>query len=63
MGDQTKLTEHMLTCIEQKVCNISCNHPCQKMNFKEYYVKIDPPVWITADFECMHIPVDDYQFG
>ena len=28
-GDQTKLEEHMLRCIEQKVCNISYMHPNQ----------------------------------
>ena len=28
--DQIKLEEHMLRCIEQKVCNISYMHPSQK---------------------------------
>ena len=30
-GNQTKLEEHMLRCIEQNVCNISCMHPNQKL--------------------------------
>ena len=30
-GDQTKFEEHMLRCIEPKVCNISYMHPIQKI--------------------------------
>ena len=58
-GDQTKLEEHMLRCIEQKVCNISYMHPNQKINFNDWYMKIDPALWIAADFECMNIPIID----
>ena len=32
-GDQTKLEEHLLRCIEQKVWNISYMNPNQKINF------------------------------
>ena len=56
-GDQTKLEEHMLRCIEQKVCNISYMNPNQKIKFNDWYMKIDPPIWIAADFECMNIPI------
>ena len=57
--NQSKLEEHMLRCLEQKVCNISCMHPNQKIKFKDWYMKIDPPMWIAADFECMNIPIND----
>ena len=58
-GDQRKLEEHMLRCIEQKVCNISYMQPNQKIKFNDWYMKIDPSMWIAADFECMNIPVID----
>ena len=58
-GDQTKLKEHMLRCIEQKVCNISYMQPNQKIKFNDWYMKIDPPMWIAADFECMNIPINN----
>ena len=58
-GDQTKLEEHMFRCIEQKVCNISYMQPNQKIKFKDWYTKINPPMWIAADFECMNIPIND----
>ena len=49
----------MLRCIEQKVCNISYMQPNQKIKFSDWYMKIDPPMWIAADFECMNIPIND----
>ena len=58
-GDQTKLEEHLLRCIEQKVCNISYMQPSQKIKFIDWYMKIDPPMWIAADFECKNIPIND----
>ena len=58
-GNQTKLEEHMLRCIEQKVCNISYMHPNRKIKCNDWYMKIDPPIWISADFECMNIPIKD----
>ena len=58
-GDQSKLEEHMLRCIEQKVCNISYMHPNQKIKLNDWYMKIDPPMWIAAGFECMNIPIND----
>ena len=58
-GDQTKVGEHMLGCIEQKVCNISYMHPKQKIKFTDWYLRIDPPMWSAADFECMNIPIID----
>ena len=58
-GDQTKLEEHVLRCIEQKVCNISYMQPNQKIKFNDWYMKIDPPKWIAVDFECMNIPINN----
>ena len=34
-------------------------HPNQKLKFYDWYMKIDPPMWIAADFECMSIPIID----
>ena len=31
--------------------------PSQKINFIDWYMKIDPPMWMAADFECMNIPI------
>ena len=60
-GDQTKFEEHMLRCIEQKVCIISYMHPNQKIKLNDWYMKIDPPMWIAADFdfECMSLPINN----
>ena len=58
-GDQTKLEEHMLRCIEQKVCNISYMQPSQTIKFNDCYMKLEPPMWIAADFECLNIPIND----
>ena len=33
--------------------------PNQKIKFNDWYMKIDPPMWIAADFECMNIPIND----
>ena len=34
-------------------------HPNQKVKFNEWYMKIDPPMWIATVFECMNIPFID----
>ena len=49
----------MLRCIEQKVCNLSNMHPNQKINFNDWYMKIDPPMWMAADFGCKNILIND----
>ena len=46
----------MLRCIERKVCNISYMNPNQKIKFNDWYMKIDPPMWMAAEFECLNIP-------
>ena len=46
----------MLRCIEQKVCNISFMHPNQKIKFNDWYMKIDPPIWIAAEYEFLNFP-------
>ena len=33
--------------------------PNQKIKFNDWFMKIDPPMWIAADFECMNIPIND----
>ena len=57
-GDQSKLEEHMLRCIEQKVCKISYMQQNQKIKFNDWFMKIDPPTWLAADFECMNLPIN-----
>ena len=34
-------------------------NPNQKIKFNDWYMKIDPPMWIAADFECMKTPIND----
>ena len=34
-------------------------HPNQKIKLNDWYMKIDPPMWIAADFECMNFLVND----
>ena len=34
-------------------------HPNQKITFNDWYMKIDPPKWIAADFESMNIPINN----
>ena len=58
-GDQIKLEEHMIGCIEQKVCNITYKHPNQKIKFNDWYIKIDPKIRMAADFECMNLFIND----
>ena len=45
--------------MQQKVCNISYMPPNQKIKFTDWYLKLDPPVWMAADFECMNVPIND----
>ena len=33
--------------------------PNQKIKFIEWYMKIDPPMWIAANFECVNLPIND----
>ena len=49
----------MLRCIEEKVCNISYRHPKQKIKYNDWYMKIDPPMWMAADFACMNVLIND----
>ena len=34
-------------------------HPKRKIKFNDWYIKIDPPKWMAADFEGMNIPIID----
>ena len=34
-------------------------HPNQKIKFNDWYMKIDPPMWMAADFECMNVLIND----
>ena len=31
----------------------------QKIKFNDWYMKINPPMWIAGDFECMNLPIND----
>ena len=46
----------MLRCVEQDVSNISYMHQNQKIKIKN--MKIDTPIWMAADFECMNALVE-----
>ena len=43
----------------KKFCNISYMHPSHRMKFKDWYMKIDPPMWMAAGFECMNVLITD----
>ena len=45
--------------LNKKFFSISYMNPNKKTNFNDRFMKIDPPIWITADFNCRNIPVDD----
>ena len=34
-------------------------HLNEKIKFNGWYTKIDPPIWMVADFECMNVLVND----
>ena len=34
-------------------------HPNRKIKLKDWYMKIDPPMWMAADFECMIVLIND----
>ena len=34
-------------------------HPKQRIKFIDWYIKIDPPRCMAADFECMNVLVND----
>ena len=36
-------------------------NPNKKTKSNDWYMKIDPPIWITADFDCSNKPVNDPQ--
>ena len=50
-GNQSKNEENLSRCIEQEVCNVFYMHLNQKIKFNDNYMKIEPPMWIAADFE------------
>ena len=56
-GDQTRLEEHYVSCTEKKLCNTSCMHMKLNVIFKDWFMEIDPPLWIAANFECGNLPV------
>ena len=34
-------------------------HPNQKIKFNDWYMKIDPPNWMAADYKCMNVLIND----
>ena len=34
-------------------------HPNQKIKFNDWYMKIDPPLWKAANFQCMNVLIND----
>ena len=41
---------------EQEICKISYTKSNKKIKIIQWCMKMDPPFWITADFECWTIP-------
>ena len=37
-------------------------HPNQKIKFIDWYLKKDPPMLISADFECMIVPMQTVEY-
>ena len=33
-------------------------HLNEKIKFNDWYLKMDPPIWVTANFECMNEPLE-----
>ena len=56
-GYQSKVKKHFLRCFEQEVCNMSNFRPDKKLKNIDYSMKINPSMWIAADFGCMNVPV------
>ena len=61
-ADQTSFQRHMLRCFEQEVFNIISKHPNQKVTINDWFMKLEPPMWIVAGFECMNVPVCNANF-
>ena len=58
-GNQPQLENRLIRCNKQENCNLSFMSPDTEMKFTGWWMKIDPPMWIDADFECSNVPVDD----
>ena len=60
-GGQSQLQNLMTRCMEQKTSNLSYMAPDNEMIFKDWYMKNDPPMWISFDSEGSSVPVHDPQ--
>ena len=61
MRKLSKDEKHFARCFERKLCNLSSIDSGKKIKLIDWYMKIDPPMWVDANFECMNQPVDDPQ--
>ena len=55
MAIKKKIGEYMLRSFEQEVCNLSIMHSNQNKKIIYWYMKIDPTMWIAADFEWTNV--------
>ena len=53
--NQSKLEEKKSRCIEQDVCNVLYTHLKKTLNFNDWCMITETPMWINGDFECMNI--------
>ena len=58
ISSQPVLIDHIERCINQKPTNIKFSYK-DHLNFEDHYMKVNLPIKIYADFECLNIKVDD----
>ena len=49
----------MTRFIEQKFCSLFQMNPYKTFKFNDWFMKIDPPIWIAANFENRNPQVQD----
>ena len=54
-----KLEKLVARYFERNIGNISYKVPDKKIKFNDWFMKIDLPIWIDADLECMNTPLAD----
>ena len=58
-SSQPVLIDHMEICIHQKPTIIKFQLQKSHLKFEDHHMKVNLPIGIHADFECLKINVDD----
>ena len=61
-SSQPVLIDHIERCIYQKPTNIKFSYK-DHLKFEDHHMKVNLPIRIYADFECLNIKVDDNPKG